>query len=99
MRKDTVLATTGSYHYVFNPNFDVGVEFTLEKSEDWERDGVNMKNGYTEMYVGPTANYVMPQWNMWFGAGLFFPVLRDYDIPTASDDVRVELKLGKVWSW
>ena len=61
--------------------------------------GADMKNGYTEMYVGPTANYVMPQWNMWFGAGLFFPVLRDYDIPTASDDVRVELKLGKVWSW
>ena len=99
VRKDTVLTTTGSYHYVFNPNFDIGVEFTLENSEDWERNGADMKNGYTEMYVGPTANYVMPQWSMWFGAGLFFPVLRDYDIPTASDDVRVELKLGKVWSW
>ena len=99
VRKDTVLTSTGSYHYVFNPNFDIGVEFTLENSDDWKRDGADMKNGYTEMYVGPTANYVMPQWSMWFGAGLFFPVLRDYDIPTASDDVRVELKLGKVWSW
>ncbi|WP_297957344.1 transporter, partial [uncultured Desulfobulbus sp.] len=58
VRKDTVLITTGSYHYVFNPNFDIGVEFTLENSEDWERNGADMKNGYTEMYVGPTANYV-----------------------------------------
>lgn len=99
VRKDTVWATTGSYHYVFNPNFDIGVEFTLEKGDDWEKNGANMNNGCTEMYVGPTANYVIPQWNMWLGAGLFFPVLRDYDSPTASDDVRVELKLGKVWSW
>jgi len=36
---------------------------------------------------------------MWLGAGLFFPVVRDYDIPTATDDIRVEIKLGKVWSW
>ena len=99
VKKDTVWATTGSYHYVFNPNFDIGVEFTLDNSQDWEKNGVDMKNGYTEMYVGPTANYCMPQWNMWLGVGLFLPVLRDYDIPTASDDIRIEVKLGKVWSW
>ena len=99
VRKGTVWSTTGSYHYVFNPNFDIGVEFTLENGQDWEKNDLDMKNGYTELYVGPTANYVMPQWNMWLGAGLFLPVLRDYDIPTASDDIRVEIKLGKIWNW
>ena len=99
VRKDTVWSMTGSYHYVFNANVDVGLEFTLENSQDWEKNGVDMSNGYTEMYVGPTANYCLPHWNMWVGAGVFFPVVRDYDIPTASDDVRVEVKLGKIWSW
>lgn len=98
-RKDTVWSTTGSYHYVFNPRFDLGVEFTVENCRDWERNGFDIKNGGTEVYVGPTANYVIPTWNMWLGAGLFFPVVRDYDIPTATDDIRVEVKLGKVWSW
>lgn len=99
VRKDTTITMTGSYHYVFTQNFDVGLEFTLEKSREWERNGVDMRNGYTEMYVGPTMNFCMPQWNMWLGLGAFFPVIRDYDIPTASDDVRIEIKLGKVWSW
>lgn len=99
VKKDTTWTMTGSYHYVFNPNFDIGLEFTVDNSQDWERNGINMKNGSTEIYVGPTANYVLPQWNMWFGAGVFFPVMRDYDVATASDDVRMELKLGKVWSF
>ena len=99
VRKDTVVAMTGSYHYVFTPNFDVGLEFTLENSKDWERNGVSMKNEYTELYVGPTMNFCMPQWNMWLGIGAFVPVVRDYDIPTASDDFRLEIKLGKIWSW
>ncbi|MDR2549027.1 MAG: transporter [Desulfobulbus sp.] len=99
VRKDTVVTMTGSYHYVFNPNFDIGLEFTVENSKDWERNGVSMRNEYTEMYVGPTMNFCLPKWNMWLGAGVFVPVMRDYDIPTASDDIRIELKLGKVWSW
>ncbi|MCL2791179.1 MAG: transporter [Desulfobulbus sp.] len=99
VRKDMLTAMTGSYHYVFNPNFDIGLEFTLEKNKDWERNGVDMRNGHTEMYVGPTMNFCLPKWNMWLGAGVFVPMVRDYDIPTASDNIRIELKLGKVWSW
>jgi hypothetical protein len=99
VRKDAVFSTTGSYHYVFNQYFDAGLEFTLEKSKDWERHGVNMRNGHTEVYAGPTINFCLPQWNMWLGAGVFVPIVRDYGIPTASDDIRIEFKLGKVWSW
>lgn len=99
VRKDTTVTMTGSYHYVFNPNFDMGLEFTLENSKDWERGGVDMRNSYTEMYVGPTMNFCLPKWNMWLGIGAFVPVVRDYDIPTASDDLRLEIKIGKVWSW
>lgn len=99
VRKDTVITMTGSYHYVFNPHVDVGLEFALENSKDWERNGEDMNNAYTEMYAGPAINFNMPQWNLWLGLGAFFPVYRDYDIPTASDDLRIEVKLGKVWSW
>ncbi|MDR0477504.1 MAG: transporter [Desulfobulbaceae bacterium] len=98
VRKNTVIATTGSYHYVFNPNFDIGLEFTLENSKAWERNGIDMRNGYTEMYVGPTMNFCLPKWNMWLGVGVFVPVVRHYDIATASDSPRIEIKLGKVWS-
>lgn len=98
-KKDTVWSTTGSYHYVFNPRFDLGLEFTVENTSDWERYGADLNNGGIEVYAGPTANYVIPKWNMWLGAGLFFPVVREYDIPTATDDIRVEVKLGKVWNW
>ena len=99
VKKDTVWSTTGSYHYVFNPSFDLGLEFTVENTSDWERYGADLNNGGIEVYAGPTANYVIPGWNMWVGAGLFLPVVREYDIPTATDDIRVEVKLGKVWSW
>lgn len=99
VRKGTAITMTGSYHYVFNPYFDVGLEFTLENSKAWERNGVSMNNKYTEMYVGPAINFCIPEWNLWMGAGVFVPVIRDYDIPTASDNIRIELKLGKVWSW
>lgn len=99
VKKDTTWTMTGSYHYVFTPNFDIGLEFTADNCQDWERNDINLNNGFTEVYVGPTANYVMPQWNMWLGAGLFFPVVRDYDVATASDDVRIEIKLGKIWSF
>ncbi len=99
VRKDTTLTWQGSYHYVFNDNFDVGLEFTLDKTQSSEKNGIGMRNGYTEMYVGPAANYCLPKWNMWLGVNVLFPVLRDYDIPTASDDIRIEVKLGKLWSW
>ena len=99
VRKGRVTFMTGSYHYVFNPIFDAGLEFTLENGESWQRDGVDMRNGQTEMYVGPTINFSLPKWKTWLGIGVFVPVLRDYDIPTASDKTRFEIKLGKLWSW
>jgi len=99
VKKDTAWTMTGSYHYVFNPHFDIGLEFTAENCRSWERAGRDMNNDATEVYVGPTANYVMPQWNMWLGAGLFVPVVRDYDVATASDEIRIEIKLGKIWSF
>lgn len=99
VKKDTCWTMTGSYHYVFNPNFDIGLEFTAEKSKTWTNSGVDLRNGYTEVYAGPTANFVMPKWNMWLGVGLFMPVVRNYDVATASDDLRLEVKLGKIWSF
>jgi len=77
----------------------MGLEFTAENCRDWERNGINIQNGSTEVYVGPTMNYVIPKWKVWLGAGLYFPIVRDYDVATATDDIRLEIKLGKIWSF
>lgn len=99
VRKDTTLTWQGSYHYVFNDNFDVGLEFTLDHTDSFEKNGIDMNNEYTEVYVGPSANWCFPKLGMWLGVNVLAPLVRDYDIPTASDDIRVEFKLGKVLSW
>ena len=99
VRKDTSYTLAGRYLYIFNEYFDMGLEFTVEKVEDWERGGVSMNNGYTEIYAGPAMNFSMPKWNAWVGLGAYFPVMRDYDAPTATDDIRFDFKLGKRFSW
>ena len=99
VRKDTSFTLTGSYRYIFNPNFDAGLEFTVENSREWQQNGVDMHNGYTEMYAGPAINVNFPDWGMWVGVGAYLPVFRDYDAPTATDDIRIDFKLGKMWSW
>ena len=99
VRKDASYTFGASYRYIFNPWFDAGIEFTAEKSEEWERGGVGMNNGYTEMYLGPAAAFHIPDLKLMIGLGVYFPVMRDYDVPTATDDIRIDLKIGKVFSW
>ena len=99
VRKDSTFTFSASYHYILNRFFDVGLEFTGEKSEEWERAGRGMNNAYTEMYLGPAAAFHIPAWKMMIGLGVYFPVMRDYDAPTATDDIRIDLKIGRLWSW
>ncbi|MGI6657582.1 MAG: transporter [Desulfobulbus sp.] len=99
VKRGSTLTWNGSYHYILSDTFDVGVEWILEHGGEGEdRLGRDMNNDYTEMYAGPAINYIFPKkWGMWFGAGMYFPVFRDVDQPRASENVRIELKLGKVW--
>lgn len=98
VRKHTSELINLNYHYVLNETWNVGLEATFDHTLSSERYGVDMNNGYTELYAGPAVNYMIPKVNMWLGLGVYFPVVRDYDIATASDDVRVNFKIGKVFS-
>lgn len=88
-----------SAHYVINDNFDVGLEFMYNLTDAGERNGKDMNNGTSELYAGPAMNFVLPKLNMWMGVGMYFPVYRDADSPTAFEDYRIDFKLGKMWSF
>ncbi len=89
----------GSYHYVINDNFDVGLEFVGTYSDAGEKNGVDMNNGTTDLYAGPAVNFILPKYNIWMGIGAYFPVYRDADSPTPYEDYRIDFKLGKLWSF
>ena len=91
---------------------DVGFESSLVVQESgnkkidgrWLANGswrdsstTNTRNGYTEWLVGPSMNVAVDSLGMWAGIGAFFPVVQDYKGPAKVEDVRWELKIGKVW--
>lgn len=86
--------------YLFN-RFDIGVESSLVKQESGDKSlsahTVNMRNGFTEWYVGPSMNFAVDSLALWVGAGVFFPLYRDVKGPTAVDDMRFDFKIGKLW--
>ena len=89
----------GSYHYIINDNFDVGLEFAMAHNDAGEKNGTDMNNGTTDLYAGPAMNFILPKQKIWFGVGAYLPVYRDADAPTAFEDYRIEFKLGKLWSF
>lgn len=86
--------------YLFE-RFDVGVESSLSKQESGDKSlGVgtaNMRNGFTEWYVGPSMNFAVDSLALWVGAGVFFPLYQDVKGPQVVDDMRFDLKIGKLW--
>lgn len=86
--------------YVFE-RFDIGLESTFIHQESGDkrtpRGTLNIRNGYTEWFVGPSVNVAIEPLGMWAGVGAFFPVLQDVKGPAAVEDARFEFKLGKVW--
>jgi len=57
----------------------------------------SLKNGSTEWFVGPSINYAIDRYNLWFGIGIFFPVVQNFDSPTKAEDYQLTFKIGKVW--
>ena len=86
--------------YLFNW-MDVGLEssFVIQESGNKNIDSgtVNMRNGYTEWYVGPSMNFAVDALELWVGAGVFFPIIQDVKGPAAVDNARYEFKFGKLW--
>lgn len=87
--------------YLFN-EFDIAFESNVTKTESGDKDlpngrNINIRNGYTEWYVGPSLNVAFEPVKAWMGVGVFFPVYQDVKGPTKVDDARFEFKIGKLW--
>ncbi|MCL2122531.1 MAG: hypothetical protein FWH34_00425 [Desulfovibrionaceae bacterium] len=87
--------------YLFD-YFDIGVESSMvwQLSSDKVISGLgarDLRNGYTEWFVGPSVNVAIDPLGMWAGIGAFFPVMRYTDSPTKVENVRFEFKIAKLW--
>lgn len=86
--------------YLFD-NFDIALESNLKHVESGDKrfdSGLrNLKNGYTEWFVGPSTNIAFDSLGMWIGAGVFFPIVQDVKGPAMVENARFDLKLGFVW--
>ena len=87
--------------YLFD-YFDIGVESSMvwQRTSDRKISGLgtrDLRNGYTEWFVGPSVNVAIEPLGMWAGIGAFFPVMRYTDSPTKVENVRVEFKIAKLW--
>lgn len=82
-------------------NFDIGLESSYVRQESGEKDlpsgSLDLRNGYSEWFVGPSCNVAIPKIDAWAGLGVFFPVHQSFKGPAASEDYRVEFKFGKLW--
>lgn len=80
---------------------DIGFESTVVKQESGDKSTdfgtVNLHNGSTEWYVGPSMNFAVDSLAMWVGAGVYFPLVQDVKGPANVDNVRFEFKIGKLW--
>jgi hypothetical protein len=88
------------YAYALTSKLDVGIEGTIDRGWNGERNNAKVKNNYLEWYTGPALSYILPG-NSWFqpwcGLGAYFPVYREYGQNTSAESVRVDFKLGLFW--
>ena len=86
--------------YLFE-HFDVGLESSYIAQASGNKDtpvgNVNLHNGYTELFVGPSVNVPINQLNSWVGVGVFMPVMQHTYAATAVEDARYEVKIGTLW--
>ncbi len=86
--------------YLFD-YFDIGIESTMiwQNASDKEVRGRtrDLRNGYTEWFVGPSVNVAIEPLGMWAGVGAFFPVMQYTESPAKVENVRFEFKIGKLW--
>ena len=83
-------------------NFDIALESSVVRQDSGNRrtpagTSIDLRNGYTEWFVGPSANLAIDSLGLWMGAGIFFPVSRHFDGPNQSEKYRLDFKIGKVW--
>ncbi|MDR3090432.1 MAG: transporter [Desulfobulbaceae bacterium] len=88
------------FRYLFK-TFDVALESSLTHNEAGDKSSpagdIDLKNGYTEWFVGPSMNFTIDRYDLWFGIGVFFPVLQNVDSPSMVEDYQLAFKIGKLW--
>lgn len=89
------------FRYVFN-EFDLGLESSVIKAESGDvhlpgGGNRNLRNGYTEWYVGPSVNVAFDKIDAWLGVGVFFPMYQHVEGPSKVDNARLEFKFAKLW--
>ena len=86
--------------YLFN-TFDIAIESSLVDNAAGDKrtpaGDINLNNGSTEWFVGPSLNFAIDRYDLWFGIGMFFPVLQDTDSPSMVEDYQLAFKIGKLW--
>jgi len=86
--------------YLFN-TFDIALESSLVATVSGDKSApagnIDLHNGSREWFVGPSMNFVIDRYDMWFGIGLFFPVWQDNDSPAMVEDYQLAFKIGKLW--
>jgi hypothetical protein len=81
--------------------FDIALESNfirqLSANRATSSGQVNLREGYSQWFVGPSANLAVDALGIWVGVGAFFPVYRHFDGPSPSERYRLEFKIAKVW--
>ena len=88
------------FRYLFK-NFDIALESSLVDTAAGNKrtpaGDIDLKNGSTEWFVGPSMNFVIDRYDLWFGIGIFFPLWQDTDSPAMVEDYQLAFKIGKLW--
>ncbi|HBT96643.1 MAG TPA: transporter [Desulfobulbaceae bacterium] len=86
--------------YLFNI-CDIALESSLVSNAAGDKrtpaGDIDLNNGSTEWFIGPSMNFVIDRYDLWFGIGIFFPVWQDIDSPAMVEDYQLAFKIGKLW--
>lgn len=95
--KGESLSFNYKYAYLLSSRVDVGIEGTVDRVWNGRLNDRSVNNHSLEWFTGPTVNVALPEINGWVGLGAFFPVYRQYGQDTATEDCRVDFKIGILW--
>ena len=100
VRRGEIYQWNAQLRYLFT-NFDIGLESSLVDTRSGSKSGpagdINLKNGSTEWFVGPSMNFAIDRYDLWFGVGIFFPIVQNFESPAKVEDYQLAFKIGKVW--
>ena len=81
--------------------FDIAIESSLVNTASGDKrtpgGDIDLNNGTTEWFVGPSMNFAIDRYDLWCGIGIFFPILQNYDSLAMAENYQLAFKIGKLW--